>query len=279
MRSGLPARDFSSQAVVLVDADGDGKLDIVASRDAPGDGAGAGTTADKQQIRVFLFKGVEKGWERRNNGLVGGFFSTGLSAWDYDGDGRKDVLTASNQFGALTLLWKNMGDGSFAPVSFPEIETYAFHFTTAPGTTGTERAAAFADAYYRVIVNPERMRVNGISVYTYRNDAWTRQPVWRVKEPKGNLFALAMGDLDGDKLDDMVFVDDERQRLRILFQQAGGGFAEVAESEEPVVESPGQCARIADLDRDGRNDIVLSTTVSSTNPAVPGGFRVYLNKR
>jgi hypothetical protein len=279
VRAGLPGRDFSSQAIVLVDADGDGKLDIVASRDAPGEKAGSGSTVDKEQVRVYLFKGVDKGWEFNKRGLVGGFFSTSLSAWDYDGDGRKDVLTASNQFGPLTLLWKNMGDGTFAPVSFPQIETYAFHFATTPGTTGPERSAAFADAYYRVIVNPERVRANGITVYTYRNDAWSKQPVWRVKEPKGNLFALAMGDLDGDKLDDLAFVDDERQRLRILIQQAAGGFAEAAESDEPVIESPGQCLRIADLDGDGRNDFVLSTTVSSGNPAVPGGWQVLLNKR
>ena len=42
----FPQRDFSAQAVVLLDADGDGKLDIVASRDSPERRAGPGGRQD-----------------------------------------------------------------------------------------------------------------------------------------------------------------------------------------------------------------------------------------
>lgn len=275
VRTGLPRREFSSQAVVLLDADGDGKLDIVASRDMPGDGGGV----DMQQVRVYLFQGLENGWEFKKDGIVGAFFSNSLSAWDYDGDGRKDVLTGSNQFGPLTLLWRNQGDGTFSGVSFPEIETYAFHFSTSPGTFGKDRAATFADSFYKGIVNPTKLTANGVTLYTFQNGGWTRHRLWRKSEPKGNIFALAMGDLDGDGLDDVLFGDDEQKRLRILFQQPAGDFVELGAAEELAIRSPIQCARIADLDRDGRNDIVVSTTISSTDPTNPGGWRVFLNKR
>ncbi|HTR02873.1 MAG TPA: VCBS repeat-containing protein, partial [Thermoanaerobaculia bacterium] len=53
-RTGLPGGDFSSQAVTLLDANGDGKLDLVASRDVPGqEQAGV----DRQQVRVYLNQG------------------------------------------------------------------------------------------------------------------------------------------------------------------------------------------------------------------------------
>ena len=88
-----------------------------------------------------------------------------------------------------------------------------------------------------------------------------------------------MGDLDGDGLDDVVFPDGEARKLRILFQRPDGTFVEAAESEEPTLDSPGQCVRLADVDKDGRLDIVLSKTVSSTDPRQPGGWDVYLNRK
>jgi hypothetical protein len=88
-----------------------------------------------------------------------------------------------------------------------------------------------------------------------------------------------MGDLDGDGLDDVVFADSEVNRLRIFFQKPDGSFVEMAEAEEPQLDSPGQCLRLADLDGDGRLDILLSKTVASYRPGEQGGWSVYLNRR
>ena len=276
VRAGLPKRDFSSQAVVLLDANGDGKPDIVASRDSSESSAGG---VDKTQVRVYLFLGREKGWELKKEGVLGAFYSNALHAWDYDGDGRKDVLTGSHYTGALTLLWKNAGDGTFSPVQFDAIEPYSYHFATAPGTFGKDRSPAFADAYTMQANVPDALRASGLTVYAFQNGAWTRHRVWRKRDFKSYLFALDMGDLDGDGLDDLVFADNDSRRLRVLFQRPDGSFVEAAEAEEPSLDSPGQCVRLVDLDRDGRLDIVLSKTVSSTDPRQPGGWDVYLNRR
>jgi hypothetical protein len=275
VRAGLPKRDFSSQAVVLLDADGDGKVDIVASRDSSESSGGV----DQTQVRVYLFLGRQKGWELKREGLLGAFYSNSLHAWDYDGDGKKDVLTGSHYAGALTLLWKNIGDGTFAPVRFDAIEPYSYHFATAPGTFGRERSAAFADGYSMLANVPQTLRASGLSIYVFQNGAWTRHRVWRKRDFKGYLFALDMGDLDGDGLDDLVFADSESGRLRVFFQRPDGSFVEAAEAEEPSLDSPGQCVRLVDLDGDGRLDIVLSKTVSSNDPRQPGGWDVYLNRR
>ena len=53
------------------------------------------------------------GWKEKEEALVGGFYSNSLNAWDYDRDGKLDLLTGSHYEGALTLLWKNMGNGKF----------------------------------------------------------------------------------------------------------------------------------------------------------------------
>ncbi|MEP6993578.1 MAG: VCBS repeat-containing protein [Acidobacteriota bacterium] len=275
VKTGLPTRDFSAQSIALADADGDGKLDLIAARDVPPETA---KSVDKTQVRVYLFRGVDKGWQFKADGIVGGFYSQRLSTFDFDGDGRKDVLTGSHQAGALTLLWKNDGNGTFSPVSLPVIEIYSFHFATAPGTLGRDRAAAFADSFYMSRNSPST-KAGGISVYAFRKGEWTRHRIWRKKDLAATVSALAMGDLDGDGLDDVVFADSEQDRLRVLFQQPDGSFVEAAEAEEPALNSPGECVRLADIDGDGRLDILLSKTVKSSGPTEPGGWNVYLNRR
>jgi hypothetical protein len=274
-RAGLPKSDFSSQAVMLLDADGDGKLDVVASRDGPSPEQKG--TVDLQQVRVYLNRGKD-GFEWKKDGLTGGFYSNSLSAWDYDGSGRADILSGSNYTGALTLLWKSQGDGTFAPVSFDAIELYAYHFTTAPGTYGKARLPAFADSYFAQANVPDPTRAVGISIYVFRDGKWERLRIWREKEGKASVSALAMGDVDGNGLDDVVFADNVRRRVRVLFQQPDGSFAELDEKLEPTIASIGQWLRLADLNGDGRLDIVVSRTVSSAAPNESGGWNVYLNR-
>ena len=275
VRTGLPGREFSAQAVVLLDVNRDGLLDLVVSRDVID--TLETNVVDKQQVRVYVNVG-SRGFQF-HDGLTGGFYSNSLRAWDYDGDKLKDVLTGSHYNGALTLLWKNEGNGSFSPVSIPDIEIYAYHFATAPGTFGRDRAPAFADAFYMSNPEPNPARAAGITLYVYRGGSWTRQRVWRKKDAKTLQYAIAMGDLDADGLDDIVFPDSEERRLKIFFQTPDGSFLEADERDEPALDSPGQCARLADLDGDGKLDIVLAKTVTSARPQDVGGWDVYLNRR
>jgi hypothetical protein len=275
VRRGLPVTDFSSQSIVLLDANGDGKLDIAAGRDVVE--TKDDQPVDTKQVRIYLFRGSE-GWQFAPEALDGGFYSNSLHAWDGDGDGRQDLLTGSHYAGALSLLWKNTG-GRFQPISFPGIEIYAYHFATAPGTFGAERRSAFADSFY--IYDPAPVpprRATGITIYENTAEGWKRRRVWRKKDGGTQQYALAFGDVDGDRLDDIVFPDSDRNRLRVMFQRPDGTFVEMMEAEEPELDSVGQCVRLGDLDGDGRLDIVLARTVASFRPDDPGGFQIYLNR-
>ena len=84
--------------------------------------------------------------------------------------------------------------------------------------------------------------------------------------------------MNGDGLDDVVFADNGNRRVRVLLQQANGTFAELEQKLEPAIPSLGQWLRLADVNGDGRLDVVLSRTVSSSAPNESGGWNVYLNR-
>ena len=152
----------------------------------------------------------------------------------------------------MTLLWKNQGDHTFAPVSFDAIELYAYHFATAPGTFGRERLPAFADSYFAQANVPGPTKSVGISLYVLRDGKWERHRIWREKDGQASISAIAMGDVNGDGLDDVVFADNGNRRVRVLLQQEDGTFAELDQKLEPAIASLGQWLRLVDLNGDGR---------------------------
>src|SRR4029450_1991261 len=147
------------------------------------------------------------------------------------------------------------------------------------GATGEGRTASFADAYSMQANVPETLRASGLSLYIFENGKWTKRRVWRQKEWKAYLFGLAFGDLDKDWLDDLLFVDNTILKVRVLFQKPDGTFVEAAEAEEPTLDSPGQTLRLADVNGDGKPDILVSKTVAVSDPTKHGGWDVYLNRR
>jgi len=161
---------------------------------------------------------------------------------------------------------------------FEPFDGFSYHLVTAPGTFGKNRDAAFADLYRKGMGGAKPAVASGISVDSFHKGTWSLHRVWVKRSSQAAIFAVAMGDLDGDGLDDVVFPDTEEHKIRVFFQQPDGSFVEADASEEPALPSTASCVRVVDLNGDRKSDIVVEMTTASSRPDERGGWAVYLNR-
>jgi len=272
--AGLPEK-LSSQAVSVYDVDGDGRPDLVVSQDMVNNELRKKTGKDYAQVQVFLNDG-HGGWRKDPGAPQGACFSFNVFPIDVTGaEPARDILTGCRFLGGWGLTWKNDGKGNFTNELFDTIEQAAYHFAVAPGTVGAERRPGFANLFEK---HAGALQADGLNVYFKDASGWHKIAVWRKKGYRVRLTSVAMGDLDGDGLDDVVFPDRTAKKVRIFLQTPGGGFEEAPEQTEPDLDSPAADTRLVDLDGDGRLDIVMAKTAFSEHGKDPGGFEVLLNR-
>jgi hypothetical protein len=265
---------YSSQGIAAFDVNGDGKTDLVVSRDTINNGARHQEGKDYHQVRVFFNDGHGK-FHSDDDAIRGACFSYNVFPIDLTGSGKRDLLTGCRFLGGWGLTWKNDGKGKFENELFEIIEQSAYHYAVAPGSFGPNHATAFADLYDKQI---KGSAASGLNVYYKDPEGWHKIAVWRQNRYPGRLSAVAMGDLDGDGLDDIVFPDRIAKKIRIFYQTKDGKFVEGAESAEPALDSVTVDVRLADLTGDHRLDIVLAKSVFTNFPKDPGGIEVLLNE-
>jgi hypothetical protein len=223
---------YRSYSGTLVDMNGDGKLDVVLSNDAP----------DPKVILIndgtghFRLAGTfgQSNWQTRN-----------VAVADLDGDGQPDIVVANRADAATQYVCLNQARGRFdAPcIAFAD---YSATTITPVDIDGDGRID---------LVVPHR---DGGQSYVYLNGgSATFSKTQRVPfgPPKATVRMAAVSDLDGDRILDIVVVDDERRAVEVYYGNKAGGFAP-ATSIDAGRATP-YALTVADLNRDGRPDILV----------------------
>jgi hypothetical protein len=118
---------------------------------------------------------------------------------------------------------------------------------------------------------------HGITLFYRDGGAWKSRRIWKAVETAVSSSGLAMADMDGDGLDDVVFADDKVQKVRIFFQRKDGSFEEMAADQLASYANHATSVRLADVDGDGRKDVVVMSQFLTGDASRSGGIKVFRN--
>lgn len=237
----IAAGHDAANSVQAEDLNGDGKLDVVVAAHSDNrlswhENLGDGTFADYQII---------------NETHLG---PNSLDIGDFDGDGWPDIVCSSrneDDGGAGLALFRNLGHGSFA----------------APDT--------LLPAYGNYFVQAGDMDGDGdldlVSCHRYGEVGWFQNdgtghfgPDIKLQDYAAHQRFLDLPDLNGDGLPDILYginrPNPPKEALLWLASEGGGTFSPPALLELGV--SQVSIPVVADMDQDGRPDVVLGSSGS-----------------
>jgi hypothetical protein len=246
--------------VAVADLNGDGRPDVALPL--------AGGVGTPGHVGVFLHGSpAGKGYAPRVDYATGSDPYTIMAA-DLDGDGRPDVVTSSLHDNSVTVLLNSAA----APGTFTVAQTLS------ATNAGTVVAADLnGDGRPDLLIAADTLRLALQNTGTPGSFA---APVTLYKNSTGFAFgALAVGDLNGDGVPDVVAADNNG--VQLLFVAPGAATPTVA-SAVPIYTNTrvggSPAVAIADIDGDGRNDVVITdqdaavVIVLLQSAAAPGQF-------
>ena len=233
---------IAAHLVVLGDFDRDGALDLAVTEHDSND--------------VLLLKGNRRGSFAPMAGspvrAVDGVapHNHGLAAADFDGDGVLDLATSNNNGNSVSVLIGD-GRGRFRPAAGSPFPVGRAPYPLAVADWNGDGRADIA--------TPD---VGGHTITVLFGDgrggfaAGAGSPYRVADRP----YFVTAGDVNGDRALDLVVSHDDSNALSVLVNGGGGRFASPGR-----IEAGGRTwkVRVADFDRDGRNDLALGVHPSA----------------
>lgn len=233
----------SASFISVADFDGDGNLDYSAV-------SGGANTAS-----VFLGNGDGTFANSATITTVGGDALIASAVGDFNNDGEKDIALATSNRN-YNLVYYGNGNGTFALGASIASSTAVTASTTAYIVAGDLNGDGIDDL-------ASSAKSDGVINVNFSNGDGTFRPRVTYAVTGGNTHSVQIGDIDGDGITDLAYTTTAAgtPHLGVLKGHGSGAF------RAPVtIAATGDSAlsQIADLNGDGRNDLIFKDYSSSS---------------
>ncbi|NPB04295.1 MAG: VCBS repeat-containing protein [Thermotogae bacterium] len=197
-----------------------------------------------------------------------GFYSTGLGAWDFNGDGYVDLVVSNGNDMARQPLAVYNGTYSLpSPIPSRTFGLSQYHGHLALGDVNGDGLMDLVVAGFSGYMDGWNRQVN--TLYLNRGDSFSLYPDW--VSDSGRCFGVASGDVNGDGLADFLFscgndYSSDPEPARLYVSDGITLVGPVWQTRDSIY-SLG--AKFFDVDNDGDLDLFLGLS--------PGRHRLYLN--
>ncbi len=258
--------DLHPNGLVMADFDGDGLTDLATPNNYNVSGGQASISILHNQT-----PGGAIAFGQTIN-LPTGLYTDGLAAGDINGDGKPDLVSVSIQANTVSTFLNGSSKGDISFTAGPSYST---------ATTPSAVAVYDLDGDGRPDIIVLNEVSNSLSVFRNTSSGGVVSFAARVDFGTGLLpTGMAIGDLDGDGKPDIVVVNNLANTMSLFRNISSLGTITLAAKVDMATtagsDNPYGVA-IADMDGDGKADLIVSNNnVTTTNSAVVS-FSVFRN--
>jgi len=280
----LPTNTFATRKLIASDVDLDGDQDLVVLSE--GATPGTATTLDLRLLRVYTNDGKAGEWTfvpvAEEGRELGGDW---LTAGKFNDDKYPDFAGASVVFQATDLIYFSEGKRKWKSFGRGWLPFYSYYGAVTAGSFTTKKRDDLIMSYSRywpsgadprVITPPDIPYITGIDHLIFDGKGGAkRKAITRWIDNKA-VWAMAGGDLDGDKKRDIIFYHPKKNEYIAMLGDGKGGF-----SQSNVIGAvpTGQAVydlKLADVNKDGVLDMIMMYEESESSKN--GSIRVYLGE-